>query len=168
MDGSSSPSASSSEDDTSGRSDRQASRSRTQQDDEPGAEDAAESDSDGSEAAPPARPRSGLEVDDRPPEPGTDDGDGHSGVRRRGGSGTIEGDGHQEQNGDGAADDGESDEEDDEEDDEEEEEEEPTLKYSRLEGSTAQIFARDTASAIVVCEKYIVSPPDMALSPRRC
>ncbi|KWU41462.1 vacuolar protein sorting-associated protein 41, partial [Rhodotorula sp. JG-1b] len=47
-------------------------------------------------------------------------------------------------------------EEDGEEEEDEEEEEEPTLKYSRLEGSAAQIFSKDTASAIAVCEKYII------------
>lgn len=45
--------------------------------------------------------------------------------------------------------------EDEEEDDEEEEE--PTLKYARLGGSTGGILEKDTASALLVSDKYIVS-----------
>ncbi|GAA5908809.1 Vps41p [Sporobolomyces salmoneus] len=42
------------------------------------------------------------------------------------------------------------------EEDEEEEDEEPTLKYARLGGSTEGILGKDTASALLVSDKYIV------------
>ncbi|GAA5979343.1 hypothetical protein JCM10908_002888 [Rhodotorula pacifica] len=103
--------------------------------------------------------RSALEADDRPPDDSPSKGgatavkngthevrSGPSGARAREGSSAASVDS-------GAEEDEEGEEEDDEE---EEEEEEPTLKYSRLEGSTAQIFAKDTASAIAVCDKYII------------
>ncbi|KAK4705598.1 vacuolar protein sorting-associated protein 41, partial [Phenoliferia sp. Uapishka_3] len=56
---------------------------------------------------------------------------------------------------------GEDEDDDEEESDEEEsgsdddEEEEPTLKYSRLEGGTTEILAKDSASALAVSPKYI-------------
>ncbi|GAA5906611.1 hypothetical protein JCM8208_000496 [Rhodotorula glutinis] len=37
-----------------------------------------------------------------------------------------------------------------------EEDDEPTLKYARLGGGTADLFVKDTASAIAVCAKYTV------------
>lgn len=36
------------------------------------------------------------------------------------------------------------------------EDDEPTLKYARLGGGTLELFAKDTASAVAVCSKYIV------------
>lgn len=45
----------------------------------------------------------------------------------------------------------------DEEDDDEDEDEEPTLKYARLGGETIDILSKDSASALAVSTKYIVS-----------
>jgi len=56
--------------------------------------------------------------------------------------------------GSGSDDEGDSDDEDSEGSDEEEEE--PTLKYSRLGGSTTEILAKDSASALAVSTQYIV------------
>ncbi|GAA6004052.1 Vps41p [Rhodotorula paludigena] len=36
------------------------------------------------------------------------------------------------------------------------EDDEPTLKYARLSGGTQELFAKDTASAVAVCSKYII------------
>lgn len=59
-----------------------------------------------------------------------------------------------EAEGSGSDEEGDSDDEVSESD--EEEEEEPTLKYSRLGGGTAEILAKDSASALAVSSQYIV------------
>ena len=127
--------------------------SSEQEEDDDNEEDSS-SDKDNA-GAPPPRSRAALEADDRPP-------DQHSANGRLGNGGEEAGPVAGEQSGrDSSADeqegeDDDEEEEDGEEEEDEEEEEEPTLKYSRLEGSAAQIFSKDTASAIAVCEKYIV------------
>ncbi|KAG0655802.1 Vacuolar protein sorting-associated protein 41 [Rhodotorula mucilaginosa] len=106
--------------------------------------------------APPPLSRAALQADDRPP-------DQHptNGRLGNGGEDSPAAGEQSEAARDSSADEQEGEDDDEEEEDgdeeeDEEDEEEPTLKYSRLEGSTAQIFSKDTASAIAVCEKYII------------
>lgn len=46
---------------------------------------------------------------------------------------------------------------------EDEEEEEPVLKYERFGASVHELLVKDTASALAVSLKYIVSEPDLSL-----
>lgn len=69
-----------------------------------------------------------------------------------------------EEAGEGAEEDGSSEEEDEEEEDDEEEDDEPALKYARLGGGKTDLLGKETASAVVVCEKFIVRLPPFFLS----
>lgn len=139
------------------------SSSEQEEDNDDDGEEDSSSDEDNA-GAPPPLSRAALEADDRPP-------DQHPTNGRLGNEGEDAGPAAGEQSArDSSADEQEGEDDDEEEGDgeeeeDEEEEEEPTLKYSRLEGSTAQIFSKDTASAIAVCQKYIVR---LTLSPLFC
>ncbi|KAM0751555.1 vacuolar protein sorting-associated protein 41 [Meredithblackwellia eburnea MCA 4105] len=127
-----------------------------------------EEDSDDEEAEPRTEGSLGTRVVDdlkidEPTIPPTGSRDGHSKEEER-----AESNGKGSQNGDAGSGEEENSEEEEDEDDEEgddddsddeeeysDDEDEPTLKYSRLEGGTTDILARDSASALAVSSKFI-------------
>lgn len=135
-------------------------------DGEGGDEDETDSSDSPPEGSAPQSPRSALEVDDRPPSVQSRGED--EGVDEDGSTGPTRKEEEESEAGSGAEVEGEEDaSETEDDDDDEDEDEEPTLKYSRLEGSTAQIFSKDTASAIAVCDKYIVRLPRLPFGGNR-
>ena len=81
-----------------------------------------------------------------------------------------EGDGTEDEEGDDNEDDSEDDneddnEEEDDEEDEEDEDEEPALKYERFGGAFQDLLKKDSASALVVSNKYLVRCYSHAMVP---
>jgi hypothetical protein len=74
------------------------------------------------------------------------------GVHRSEGDGTED----EEDEDEGDEDDNEEDEDEDEEDEDEDEDEEPALKYERFGGAFQDLLKKDSASTLVVSNKYLV------------